>query len=150
TAPVTTLTPAPPLSPQRKVVLVAGGPLSLVVITLATLCIVDYLSRTSYQRDFVFATSGKHLLVVRGPHDITITPSPDHNVHVHKSVMYGLARPDFVEQRTADGVTLEADCHGWMALASCSITYDVQVPPEFSLEVTSSAGTVSATGLTGA
>jgi hypothetical protein len=150
TATLTPLAPqAPPLSPQRKVILVLGGLLSLVVITLATLCIVDYMARTSYERDLEFAASGAKQLTVRTSHEVSVTASQDGKVHVHKSVSYGLARPDFIERSAADGVTLEADCHGWLATSSCSVAYQVQVPREFRVTVVSSTGALSATGLDG-
>jgi DUF4097 and DUF4098 domain-containing protein YvlB len=151
----TTLTPlasAPPLSPQRKVILVVGGLLSLIVITVTTLSIVDHMGHRSYQTTGELAASGTRHLLVRAPHGISITANTDptdNNVHVRTSVEYGLARPDIVERSTADGVILEADCHGWMAMSSCSVAYEVQVPRDFSVDVRSSTGTVSATGLDG-
>jgi hypothetical protein len=149
TTPLTPLAPAPPLSPQRKAILVVGGLLSLIVITLTTLTMVDHLGHTSYERDSEFAASGTRHLRVWAPHGISITTSTDGKVHVHKSVEYGLARPELVEKPTANGVVLEADCHGWMAVSSCSVAYEVRVPPDFSIEAVSQTGDVSATGLTG-
>jgi hypothetical protein len=148
-APAPSLAPVPSLTPLRRTILVVGGLLSLLVITLTTLSIVDHLAHTSYQTPLEFAAPGTHHLRVWAPHGISVTASTDGRVHVRKSVEYGLARPDFVEKPTADGVVLEANCHGWMAVSSCSVAYEVQVPPDFSIEAVSQTGDVSATGLAG-
>src|SRR5262249_39187894 len=104
---------------------------------------------TAYQENSTLDATGNHLLV-RAPHGISITPSLDGKVHVRMSVEYGLGRPDITPPRsTPDGVILEADCHGWMTISSCSVAYEVQVPPAFNVEAISQTGTLSATGLAG-
>ncbi len=136
------------LSPLRRLILVVGGLLSLGVITMATLSLVDWMGRTSYERDTVFATEGQRL-IVRNSGDIAVNASDDGRVHVHVRVQYGLYKPRLVEQSTSDGVTLESNCRGWVGFNGCRVDYSVSVPPSFAVTVVASTGDVSATGLSG-
>jgi hypothetical protein len=136
------------LSPLRKVILIVGGLLTLGVITCSVLSVVDWMGRTTREEDFVLSAESAHL-VVRNSGDVVLVPSLDNRVHVHVRVRYGLDKPTLVQRSTSDGVTLESRCRHRIGLDTCDVDYKVAVPPSFDVEVVSSTGDVSATGLSG-
>lgn len=87
-------------------------------------------------------------LVVDADGDVTIDPSPDGRVHVHTVVRHGLGGPEIVQEATAAGVRLDADCRAFPAV-HCDIRHEVQVPPAFEVVVDGAEGDVVANGLTG-
>jgi hypothetical protein len=80
--------------------------------------------------------------------DVTLTPSPDGQVHVRTVVEHGLGEPELVEESTPAGVRLDVDCDDVLA-GPCDVKYLVEVPPTFEVRIEGTAGDVTASRLSG-
>lgn len=74
--------------------------------------------------------------------DVLVSPSPDGDVHVLARVTYRSEKPELIQESTASGVLLDNRCAGGWWFASCSVDYEVQVPPAFAVDVDASSGGV--------
>jgi hypothetical protein len=144
---------ASPLSPSRRIVVVVGVLFSVTMIAAGVLSAVNWLARSSYEKDSVISPLAQRLSVRTGGGQVELSASADGRVHVHSRVRYGLVRPTLTEQSASDGVRLEAGCRGGFGIGfgsgGCQVDYTVAVPPTFTVDVRSGGGEIRARDLTG-
>jgi hypothetical protein len=138
------------LSPLRRVILVVGGFLSLGVIALAVLSLVDAMGRTSRHevvRVDQQALAGKKLTIHGGAGDIRLVGTKDSKVTIQADMAYGLIRPTTLAIPMQDGFRLESHCDSWLPFSQCRVSYRIDVPEDFTVNVVGSWGDVNAEGL---
>ena len=136
-----------PLTPGRRAALSIGVPLLLVSIAWngATVAALAGRTTTSTTRDY--AGTGQAFAVDAGHADVTVGPSPDGGVHLTTTMRFSFQPPTVSQTRDINGVHLSSDCPWYEE--TCSISYALTVPPSYAVDVRTSDGNVSATGLTG-
>lgn len=152
TAPAAPPAPAPPIPPPirtRRGVLIAAVLIVLFVIGNGAVQLTSEFLNTWFSQSSTIVPLAPQVTVIGHRGDVTVTASPDGNVHVTVSGKYGAARPVMTEDSTDTGVLLEARC-GDIALVSCQVDYSVQVPPAFAVKVQGGSTDVSVRNLSGA
>ncbi|MCU1676154.1 MAG: hypothetical protein JWM93_912 [Frankiales bacterium] len=137
----------PVLSPGRRAALVAGVPLILISIAWNGVNLAAFAGHTSETTTTVFEANEGHLYVDVNDGRVTLTASTDGHVHVRTTSHYGLRRPDVKGEVAATGVHVTSNCKWYDG--NCSVDVDIAVPPSFTLDVDSSGGGITATGLSG-
>jgi hypothetical protein len=149
TAPVTA-PPAPP-GPGHKPhpgLVVAAVVLVVLVIGAGAAHLLAQAAAGTYERTNTIVPRSDRFTVDSDSGDVTLSPSPDGNVHVHTVVRYGLGEPELVQESTAAGIRLDSRCSGVLA-TRCQTDYDIEVPASFAVTINGTSGDVTATALTG-
>lgn len=114
-----------------------GGAQLLALVPIGTL-----------ERSITLEPAADRLAVRSGGGDLVLTPSADGKVHVRTVARYGLARPVLIQESTASGLLLDAQCDGWLG-TNCQVDHTVEVPPSFAVIADGGCCDVTARGLTG-
>jgi Putative adhesin len=141
--------PAPPRrSVGRVVLIVLGSIVTAGVIGIVAFLLLDFAARHSFQTSTAF-TSVRTLTVHSGAGDVTLKTAPAGSALVVKAhETEGLFKPRLRSRLAAGGaLSLTASCPGQL---ECSVYYDLAVPPDVAIKVSSGFGDISATGLTSA
>lgn len=138
---------APPTQIRRGV-LVAAVLIVLFVIGNGAVQLTSKILQTHLREDSKIVPLAQRLTVIADNGHVVLNPSPDDNVHVTVSGVYGGARPELIQTSTDAGVRLEERC-GDSTLVSCRIDYDVKVPAGFDVQVHGTPTNVVASRLTG-
>lgn len=135
----------PTLETTRHRVLLAGGPVLLLVVGLAVWLIVGVL--LSGHRTFTFdvtATLHSDVLRLHGVGDATFVASDDGKLHVHAGGRYRGGTPQI---DLADGGSLITSSCPETALSRCQVRLEIAVPPTVALRVQLGSGSVLVEGL---
>ena len=143
--------PAPPhRSVGRVVLIVLGSIVTAGVIGIVAFLLLDVAARHSFQTSAAF-TNVRTLTVHSGAGDVTLKTAPAGSALVVKAQeTEGLFKPRLRSRFAAGGggaLSLTASCPGQL---ECSVHYDLAVPPDVAIKVSSGFGDISAAGLTSA
>ncbi|GAB3592449.1 DUF4097 family beta strand repeat-containing protein [Angustibacter peucedani] len=142
---------APAPTPQggnaRPLLRGLGIALAVASVLAGTLSLVGSLARDSLQRSATYQgvrvvdvdVSAEHVELVAGPEGST---------QLTRRISWSLARPTVTEQLDGDRLVVRSHCP-WSFGRGCSGRVELVVPPGTEVHAHSSAGSVSATGLTG-
>lgn len=138
---------APPRrSVGRVVLIVLGSMVTAGVIGIVAFLLLDVAARHSFQTSAAF-TNVRTLTVHGGAGDVTLKTAPAGSALVVKAQeTEGLFKPRVRSRLAADGaLSLAASCSGEL---ECSVHYELAVPPDVAIKVSSGFGDISATDLT--
>jgi hypothetical protein len=135
-----------PLTMGRLTALVIGVPLCLAVIGWGALNAVALVSSDSFQIHRDLAPTGSQVTVSVNAGDLTLTPSPDGQVHLSGVARYGLVRPTVAITTTGAGVSISADC-SWFLVDQCSVDLAVAVPSGIAVDASTDSGDITASNL---
>lgn len=153
--PVPPAPPAPPSGPSagpgRAVALAAAGLLTVGTIGWGVWSLADMTAKTSNEMSFESAVVDR--LEVDTDGSVTVRAgSPGEATNVTRRVQYGLLEPTFDDDvSTVDGsdvLRLRGDCPT-MAGVWCRVDYTVTIDPEASVQVVTSHGSLSISGIDG-
>jgi len=139
-------TPAPPKA--HPAVVTAAVLLVVVVCGTGAVEMLSQVVSATLERTSTITPATDRFVLDADTGDITLTPSPDAQVHVRTVVHHGLGEPEITEESTPTGVRLDVDCNAQLA-GNCDVEYVVEVPPAFEVQVGGTAGDVVASRLTG-
>ena len=129
------------MTTTRNLVPAATGILLLSAAAIVFALVSPLAGNDRYEQVSTLASPTERLTVRNGSGDVDVSASPDADVHVLARVRYRRERPQLVEELSPTGLLLEPRCAGgWFA--SCSVDYEIQVPPAFAVEIGSSSGEV--------
>jgi len=131
----------------RRVVLAVGLPFALALIGWASFTAVALADMASYQVRVSVPVSGGQTRIVIDNADAIVRPGSGDRVSVSGTLRGSLARPAFVWQSTAAGLTLHTHCWSWAGW--CSLGYSVTAPGGLPLAVTDGSGDLNAGGFGG-
>jgi hypothetical protein len=141
--------PSFPLTSARRIVLLAGVPLTIALFCWGALSAVAFLGNGSYSVARTVAWTGGTVTVTVDTGNLTVTPSSDSSVHVSGVVQYGAIKPVLQITTAASGVTLSLSCPPVLS-GNCSANLAVTVPAQAVVVASSDSGDVTASNLTGA
>jgi hypothetical protein len=143
-----------PPTPARRVILVAGVPVALLLIAFLVFnwgrAAVNALANGD-QRGYPVAFSaplsgGQSQLTVNNA-DISLQPGGGHQIQVSGSLYGTIAPPSFLRQETRHGLVLSPSCA--VPAGNCSLSLHARVPAQLPVTATDNGGNLSAAGLTG-
>jgi Putative adhesin len=137
----------PRRSAGRVVLVVIGAIFTVAVIGIAAFLLLDLAARHSFRTTSAYANV-RTLVVRTGAGAVTLTRAPAGGALVVKAKeTEGLFKPKLRSRLAANGVlTLTASCPG----LQCSAHYDLAIPPNVAVKVSSGFGSITANGLTSA
>jgi hypothetical protein len=138
-----------PLTSARRIVLVAGVPLTIALFCWGALSAVAFLGHASYSVARTVAWTGGTVTIAVDTGNLTVSPSNDNSVHVSGVVQYGAIRPVLQVNTGASGVTVNLSCPPVLS-GNCSANLAVMVPAQAVVVASSDSGDVTALNLTGA
>jgi Toastrack DUF4097 len=119
--------------------------LTVAVIAVGALLLLELAARHTFQTTARYA--GIRTLIVRtGAGDVSLTEAPVGAPLIVKAMRTeSLFKPKLAARETSDGsLTLTASCHGNL---ECSAHYDLSVPSNVAVRVSSGFGDINASGL---
>ena len=134
------------LTPVRRAALAVGVPLILVSAVWNGVSLAALTGRATVTTTTSYDVQGTHFALFAGGGGVTVTQSPDAQVHVTARVRYGFGSPNMAESVDSAGLHIDSHC-AWYADA-CSIDLDVSVPAAVALDVETGGGDLRVTGLT--
>jgi hypothetical protein len=130
----------------RRALLVIAGLVALFLVALGTYNLLDLASRhtTTAQASY----DNVHALVVEDASDVRLTSAPAGDpLRVVTHITEGLREPGRSAERTGGGgLRLSSSCPGFFG-GQCSVDYEIRVPAGTTVNVSASAGDVSAEDL---
>jgi hypothetical protein len=146
--------PTPLLTPMRRVILAAGLPVVLIVISLAgyiwvrrTVIVLAEQSRVGYSVGFSVPPADGQVRVHSSNGDLTVRSGTGRRIVVHGQLSGSFVRPTFSRQWTGDGLDLNPQCH--VPAGNCSLNLGLTVPAGLPVSVGDSFGTLDARDLHG-
>lgn len=146
--------PPPPMTSARRVILAAGLPVVLVLITLAgyawvrrTVIFLAGQSQVGYSVGLSVPPVRGHVRVSSTNGDLTVRAGATRRIVVRGHLSSSFARPTFSHRSTADGLTLNPMCN--VPAGTCSLRLGITVPARLPLSVSDSFGTLDTQGLHG-
>ena len=136
------------LTPGRRTLLLFGTPVSILFILYGALAIVNAIGLTHYTDNFTVVADGQIATVKADKVGVHVEPSPDGKVHVRVTGLYTLSKPKLTVVAAGATLTVKGGCTQ-VAVIACSQNVVVQLPAASTLTVSSNAGDVRASGLTG-
>jgi len=139
---------APPRrSAGRVILLILGSILTAAVIAISAFLLLDLAARHSFETTAAYPHV-RTLVVRTGAGDVMLTRAPAGAALVVKAhETDGLFKPKIHARMASGGVlTLTASCPG----LQCSAHYNLAIPPDVTVKVSSGFGDITATGLTSA
>lgn len=132
-------------SPLRLALAVVGAIVSLVLIAIGAFMLLDLAARHSF-RTAVHYAGVRTLIVHNGAGDVTLHSVPAGGaLTVRENETESLARPKVRSEMAGNGtLTLTAACPGRL---QCSVNYELSVPRNVAIQVSSGFGNIDATGL---
>ena len=143
------MNPVLPLTPARRIALIAGLPMTVAVIGWSALNVAAFLGQGTFSISQSVAWTGGPVSINVDSGDLTITSSTDGRVHVDGRVEYSLVKPALVVTTTGSHATVSFSCSA-IAAGRCSAEITVSVPPEATLVASSQSGDVTASGFANA
>jgi Putative adhesin len=133
-------------SPGLVALAAVGFILSVAVIAVGALILLEVAARHSFQTTAAY-TNVRALVVRTGAGDVSLTEAPAGAPLVVKAVRTeSLFKPKVGSYQSADGsLTLSASCHGNL---ECGVHYELSLPRDATITVSSGFGDIVATGLT--
>jgi DUF4097 and DUF4098 domain-containing protein YvlB len=146
--------PTPLMTPVRRMILAAGLPVVLIVISLAgyvwvrrTIIVLADQSRVGYSVGFSVPPSHGQVRVHSSNGDLTVRSGTGRRIVVRGQLSGSFVRPTFSRQQTADGLDLNPQCH--VPAGKCSLNLGLTIPARLPVSVSDSFGTLDARNLHG-
>lgn len=137
------------LRSAQRTTLAIGIPIILVVIGWTGLNLVNLLGMKTVTESLSFALSGaRHVSVDTGSGSVTVTSGSVEEVEVMRTSRYGLARPQYIDGATDEGVALGGHCSPTIGF-NCTVSYEITVPADVSVDLASGSGTIRVSGIHG-
>ena len=136
-----------PMTAARRVFLIAGTPVALLIIGWTALTGVAWAAQGSYRVNLDIATRGRPVSLAVDSGQLTLSPGTSGKLRVTGTAHYALARSAVTWRSTAAGVSVSSRCR--QLTGPCSFTYAVAVPARSITGVDDSSGDVTARGLAG-
>ncbi len=135
------------LTRGRRLALVIGVPLCLLVVAVFGLNLVADLGQGSFPVSYTIPAAARSL-TVHGPGEVRVTGSSASGpARMTGTARYSLVRPA-VTERTADGVTTVGyGCD--LPFGNCTLDATVSAPAAMPVSVSTSSGDATVTGMTG-
>jgi len=137
-----------PMTAGRWVALVIGTPLALVAIGWTALTAVAWAGLGSFRVNLAVPVQSSQTAAVNvDAGDVSVRPGPAGRIGVRGTVTYSLVRPRLSWQRTPSAITFHSRCN--VPTGECSLNFAVTVPAGGRSDVSTGAGDVTASGLSG-
>ena len=133
---------------SRLVFVILGGPLTLVLIAVATLTITGTLARQSESTQLAFTEPITRLRIDITDGSITLRGGNLRSVTGERIVTRGLQAPAFHERVDGDTLIIESTCNP-IGNTWCDVTYVLDVPRELTIVAETALGSIQASDLTG-
>lgn len=134
----------------RRALVFAGLAMTVVLVGFGSLVAVNAMARQTVQEEHTYAFRGSAVSIELSVGDVQIVPgSKDDQISVRRRLTYGLRRP-FVEEKI-DGDTFrvrDGSCTVPVA-GICHVHWLIQVPRSVPVDVTTAAGAIRVSGLSG-
>ena len=149
------ITPPPagrPPSGGRRTLLAIGGIVASLAIVEGALTLLGLMLHTTASGTQSLTGITHTLAVTSDSGDVHLVSSADGQPHVTWKSHYSIRRPHVTVRQEGDRVILTSGCGVWLGVipGMCSTAIEVALPADTAVTVDSSAGDVSAVGLTGA
>ena len=135
-------------SPGRVALIALGAIVTVGLIGLGAFFLLNIAAEHSFQTTAAYSNV-RTLVVHSGAGDVTLTGArPGGSLVVTAKEAEGLFKPNIGSRLDGDGtLTLTAGCPGQL---ECSVHYELAVPPDIAVRVSSGFGAIRAAGLTSA
>jgi hypothetical protein len=142
------------MTPARWTILATGLPVVLILITLAgyvwvqrTVVFLGSQNEVSYSVGFSVPPAQGRVRVHTSNGGLTVSTGTGRRIVVHGQLSGSFVRPTFSHTLTADGLSLNPQCH--VPAGNCSLDLGLTVPARLPVSVSESFGTLNARGLHG-
>lgn len=114
-------------------------------VVVAAVSIWAFASRESDSQEFLTEAETANVRIRNECGSITLLPGPAGAVSTRASLRYAWRKPSITSEVSGSAVVVEVDCPAFWAGSSVSL--EVSVPPDGTVDADTSAGSVKATGL---
>jgi len=134
---------------RRPLVITGLGLVALLVLTA-----IGFLTLRGQIRDFDYTTTvsaGSDVRITGDNANVNLRPSADGRVHVHAHAhgQYRRSQPQVSGRQVPNGAVIDESCDGSGPFELCDISVDVDLPPDNTVSVTGTNGSLTAQSLTG-
>lgn len=134
----------------RRALVVAGLAMTLVLVGFGSLVAVNAMARQTVQEAHSYAFRGSSVSIELSVGEVHIVPSSkDDQISVRRVLTYGLRRP-FVEEKIEGDKFRVRDGNCAVPLGSiCHVRWLIEIPRSLPVDVTTDAGGIRVSGLSG-
>jgi hypothetical protein len=134
-----------PLTPGRKATLIVGGVFAFALILYGAWMVASVLGITTDEQRLTLSPTGERLTIDTDG-DIRIRTGGD-QIQITERIRHSIGRPNVRQRSIGDGIVLRGDCPWYTS--TCQVSMDVTVPTGLSLDLRTSAGGITVTGVEG-
>jgi hypothetical protein len=138
----------PPSRPFRALVILVGGALTVLVLSIGALTIADTMGRAVDTTAVSFPAGIRRVVIDVDHGSIELRGSERGDIRGERTVTRGMQVPAYEETVTGDTLTIESACPIVVSVW-CEVGYNLDVPADVELDLTSGAGGIEARGFRG-
>jgi putative adhesin len=135
-----------PMTAGRRIALIVGVPLALVMIGWTALTAVALAGTGTYRINLDIPVHGRTVTLAVDSGDVRVSPHVGDRIRLTGTATWALVRSRLTWQRTPSGVAVHPHCR--QITGSCSFNFTVAMPGGLATVISSASGDLSATGLT--
>jgi hypothetical protein len=135
-----------PMTRGRVLALAVGAPIALAVIGWLALTEVAFASQGSYPVRLSLAAHGRPVTIRIDSGRLSVRQGAGGRLALTGTARYSLIRSTVTRQVSDTGITVTSDCS--FSVPTCTFDYQVELPAGVPVTLSSTNGTISATGLT--
>ncbi len=136
-----------PMTPGRRIALLLGVPLALVIIAWTGLTEVAFAGVGSYPVRLAVPVHGNTVSLSLGPADTQVTEAAGSKLRLTGTAHYSLVRSTVTWHTTASGVSVSPRCH--FLTGVCSFSFRAVLPAGKRAYLSDGSGNLTLRGLTG-
>ena len=129
----------------RRVALITGVPLALLLIGWTALTAVALVGTGSYRINLDLPVHGRTVTLAVDSGDVSVSPRADDRIRLRGTATWALIRSRLTWQRTPSGVAVHSQCR--QITGECSFGFTVTMPSRLATVISSASGDLSARGL---
>ncbi len=129
----------------RRVALITGVPLALLLIGWTALTAVALVGTGSYRINLDLPVHGRTVTLAVDSGDVSVSPRAGDRIRLRGTATWALIRSRLTWQRTPSGVAVHPQCR--QITGQCSFDFTVTMPSRLAMVISSASGDLSARGL---